>query len=105
LDGRFRQVHAAHLLEQFGALLEAGSDGTRQTGQTLDGRGDVMSRDASVVIKGALAFAATAAVIVGTLVGDRTEQADDGALGVIVVRSSIVAAGASYTGAFVAVFF
>jgi hypothetical protein len=92
-------------LEQVGALVKAGGDGSGQTAEAFDGRGELVVGDAGVLVEGVLALATAAAVVVGTRVAEGSEQADQSALGVVVVGGGAVAVGAGYTGAFIAIFF
>jgi hypothetical protein len=98
-------MDTAHFFQQFASFLEAGADATRETGESLDGGAEMMFAQARLLIKGTDSLAAAAAVVVGTSVTERAEEADQGATGLFVVGCGIVAVGTGYTGSLVAVFF
>jgi nucleoside phosphorylase len=58
-----------------------------------------------LLVKRRKTLATTAAVIVGALVANGAEKADEGALAVTVEGSGVATVGARYRGGFVAVFF
>src|SRR6202007_2779483 len=98
------QVDAAHLLEQIGAALEGVGDAAGQGGQPLDGGGEMAGGDARLLVEGGQALAAAAAVVVGAPILQRPEETDDEAVAVSVIAGGLLAVGAGYAGAFVAVF-
>ena len=62
-------------------------------------------RNAGLLIEGGQSLAATAAIVVGTLVGEGADEADDRAGAIDVVAGGLLAVRTGHAGAFVAVFF
>ena len=58
-----------------------------------------------MLVEGAVTVTAVPAVIVGALVAEGAEEADEPLFAVVMKGSSVIAVGAGYAGPFVAVFF